>query len=284
MTWRRTRARAAGAYDWLMRVPMSNDAWSGYFEDIEIQTGPVANPNQYAAMRTARWSIQQAGQADPPAGADPRWRDHAAHLLAWVTQTFGADTDRERGTQFGATVLSEQRADMAKMGSHTARYGATVALFGAATGDGAAIERAARSLAWATYTCDERGIVTVGEDTNEGWWFSDGYGDYIRHFLFAMGAVPDWAPRDESRLLRSTSIVTRVAYTPGRIAWTTFDADATETLRLPSTPASVTASGEPLARRDDLDDAGYVVKPLHSGGVAVSVRHRTPGETVVALP
>jgi hypothetical protein len=268
------------AFAWLMRVPMKNDAWSGYFEDIDIQTEPSSNPNQYVALRTARWLMQHAG----PAGDDPQWREHAAHLLAWVAHTFGGDTDRERGTQFGATVLSEQRADMAKMGSHTARYGATAALYGEVTGDQPAIDRGARSLAWATYTCDERGIVAVGEDSNEGWWFSDGYGDYIRHFLVAMGAVPDWAPRGESHLLRSTSVVTHVDYAPGRVAWTTFDTDAMETLRLPSRPKGVTASGDALVERADLQDPGYVVRPLPSGGVVLRVRHRGPGETAVTLP
>jgi hypothetical protein len=253
---------------------MQNDAWSGYFEDIEIQTDPSANPNQYAAMRTARWLLQHPD-------VDTRWRDHVAHLLAWVFQTFGVDTATERGTQWGATVLSEQAADMAKMGSHTARFGATTALWWEATGDEPALERAARSLAWATYACDDRGVVAVGEDKNEGWWFSDGYGDYIRHFLVAMGAVPDWAPRGENHVLRSTSVVSHVAYAPTRIAWTTFDPDSTETLRVVARPTSVTSAGDALSERTDLDEPGYVVQPLPSGGFALRVRHTTPGETVV---
>lgn len=273
------RARAT-TYAWMMRVPMQNQAWSGYFEDIDIQADPAANPNQYAALRAARWLLQHEGEP----GADPRWREHAGGLLAWALQTFGGDTERERGTQFGATVMSEQRVDMAKMGSHTARYGATLALFSAVTGDGPALDRAARSLSWATYVCDERGVVTVGEDKNEGWWFSDGYGDYIRHFLFAMGRVPDWAPQGETHLLRSSSIVTHVDYRPGRVAWTAFDGDATETLRMPSRPSRLSASGDALVERSDLDEPGYVVRPLPSGGVVLRVRHRGAGEVVVTGP
>ncbi|HEY4015192.1 MAG TPA: hypothetical protein VGM06_17735 [Polyangiaceae bacterium] len=267
------RARAT-AFDWLMRVPLKNDAWSGYFEDIEIQSDAAANPNQYAAMRTARWLLQHPE-------ADERWRDDVAHLLAWVSQTFGGDTASERGTQWGATVLSEQNADMAKMGSHTARFGATTALWYEATGEPSARDRAARSLAWATYTCNDEGIVAVGEDKNEGWWFSDGYGDYIRHFLVAMAAVPEWAPPHENHLLRSTSVVSHVDYAPDEVSWTTFDADATETLRLVSRPESVTAGDEPLLERETLDDEGYVVQPLASGDMVVHVRHTTPGRVVV---
>jgi hypothetical protein len=268
------RARAT-TFDWLMRVPMKNDAWSGYFEDIEIQTDPAANPNQYAAMRTARWLLQHPE-------ADPRWRDDVAHLLAWVLQTFGGDTAEERGTQWGATVLSEQTADMAKMGSHTARFGATTALWYEATGDPRARDRAARSLAWATYTCNDDGVVAVGEDKNEGWWFSDGYGDYIRHFVVAMAAIPEWAPPRENHLLRSTSVVSHVDYAPDRVSWTTFDADATETLRLVSRPVLVTAGGVTLSEQETLDDEGYVVQPFASGDVVVRVHHTTPGEVVVA--
>jgi len=268
-------ARARGVtLDWMLRVPVTNDAWGGYFEDIEIQTDPAANPNQYSAMRAAGWLLAHAE-------ADPRWRDDVAHLLAWVVQTFGGDTANERGTQWGATVLSEQIADMAKMGSHTARFGATTALWAEATGDAAARERAGRSLAWATYACDDEGIVAVGEDRNEGWWFSDGYGDYIRHFLVAMGAVPDWAPPGEAHLLRSTSIVTHVEYAPGRVAWSTFDDDAVETLRVPARPDGVTAGGEALDERHDPDGEGWLAEPLATGGFVLRVRHHARQDVVV---
>jgi hypothetical protein len=267
-------AARAKALDWLLRVPLTNDAWSGYFEDIEIQSDPSANPNQYAALRTARWLL-----AHPD--ADPNWRADVAHLLEWTTAQFGCDTETESGTQWGATVLSEQGADMAKMGSHTARFGAMLALWFAATGDPNAAERAARSLNWATYTCSESGTVAVGPDANEGYWFSDGYGDYIRHFLVAMGAVPEWAPARENHILQSTSLVTRVAYRTGRIQWSTFDSDATETLRLAARPRSVVGGGLPLLQRSDLGRPGYTIWPIASGGYIVRVRHRTPGEIVL---
>jgi hypothetical protein len=269
------RARAA-AVDWLLRVPLVNDAWSGYFEDIEIQAGPSANPNQYSALQTARWLMAHPED-------DERWRDDVPRLIAWAIQTFGGDTPTERGTQWGATVMSEQSADVAKMGSHTARLGATEALWFAATGDTAARERAARSLNWATYMCDDRGIVAVGEDKNEGYWFSDGYGDYIRHFLIAMAAVPEWAPAGETHLLGSTSIVTDVAYSPDRIEWSTFDDDAVETFRLAAPPSSASAAGAPLEERRDLEAEGYVVQLLPSGDAIVRVRHVARGPVVMSM-
>lgn len=210
------------ALQWLLRVPLVNDAWSGYFEDVDVHPDPTVNTNQYSALSVARWLMSHRD-------ADPLWRQHVAHLLSWTAETFGGDTPQERGSQWGATVISEQRDDTAKMASHTARFGATMALWYEATGDAAAKEVAARSLNWATYACRDDGIVAVSQDQNEGWWFSDGYGDYIRHFLVAMAAVPDWAPRREDHLLRSTSVVTHIDYSPARVSWTTFDNEASET-------------------------------------------------------
>ena len=80
------------------------------------------------------------------------------------------------GTQYGADVLSEQRADMAKMGSHTARYAAVNALWYQAGGNPTARSEAFRSFNWATYTCAPSGIVSVGVGTPPEFWFSDGYG------------------------------------------------------------------------------------------------------------
>ena len=159
-----------------------------------------------------------------------------------------------------------------------------MALWAEASGDAQARERAERSLNWATYTCDNEGVVSVGEDRNEGWWFSDGYGDYIRHFMVAMSAMPQWAPSHENHVLRSTSIVTWVDYAQAaRVSWATFDADATDTLRLATRPASVVVGGTPLVQRADLADAGYVVRMLPSGDSIVRVRHRSPGKVVVTL-
>ena len=52
-------------------------------------------------------------------------------------------------------------------------------------------------------------MVRVGP-VEESLWFSDGYGDYLRHFMVGMGSVPEWAPPREDHLLRSTSIVPEV--------------------------------------------------------------------------
>jgi hypothetical protein len=217
-------------------------------------------------------------------GADPQWRAHVAHLLAWAERTFGVDTAKERGHVWGATVMSEQGDDMVKMASHTARFGATTALWAEAAGDTAARDRAARSLNWATYACREDGVVAVGEDASEGYWFSDGYADYVRHFLIAMAAVPEWAPRAEDHIVRSTSLVTRVDYALGRLSWSTFDHDATETLHLAAPPVAVLVGGKRVSARATLAGEGYTTRALASGGVVLRVRHgASPDVAVVTV-
>jgi hypothetical protein len=260
------------AWSWMMEHPMNDDAWSGYFEDITIQDAPGDNPNQYTPMQIAKYLMEHPER-------DPEWPAHVRHILSFVEKTFGGNENNERGTQFGAMVVSEQRADMAKMASHTARYAAVSAMLFERTGDDALRERAFRSLNWATYACDDRGVVAVGPDKVEGWWFSDGYGDYIRHFLVAMAAVPEWAPAREDHVLRSSSIVTRVAY-GDVIAYSTFDA-ATDVLRVRARPARIEAGGAVLEERADLGDRdGYTIAPLGADWV-VRVRHAAHDVRVV---
>src|SRR5208337_3780463 len=87
------------ATQWLLRVPMVNDAWSGYFEDVDIHPDPTVNPNQYSSLSVARWLMSHRT-------VDPHWREHVDHLLSWTIEKFGGDTAHERGTQWGATVMS----------------------------------------------------------------------------------------------------------------------------------------------------------------------------------
>ncbi len=84
-------------------------------------------------------------------------------------------------------------------------------------------------------------VACCGVDYQEPFWFSDGYSDYVRHFEWAMGAIPEFAPAGEEHLLRSSSVVRRVSYAAQRIEYRTFDRAATEVLRLNFRPARVSA-------------------------------------------
>ena len=74
----------------------------------------------------------------------------------------------------------------------------------------------------------------------------------------AFWAVPEWAPADESHLLGSSSVVTKISYGKGAVTYSTFDPQSFDVLRLDFVPDSVAANGKPLSRRKDLDQPGYV--------------------------
>jgi len=243
--WQRARGVA---WDWLDAHPFRNDAWANYFEDLFWLPRPT-NLNQYDAAEMVRYLLENPDR-------DPSWRERASHLLAWIERTFGGDTDRERGVRWGAVTISEQLEYMYKMGSHTSRFASVLALWSEKTGDGEAREKAFRSFNWATYMCDRRGVVRVGP-VEPSHWFSDGYGDYIRHFMAGMGAVPQWAPAGEDHLLRSSSVVTEVSYGPGTVGYRTFDAGGEEVMRLSFTPKRVTAEGRVLSRAKASDAPGW---------------------------
>jgi hypothetical protein len=264
--WQRARATA---WAWLEAHPFESDAWANYFEDLMWLPRPT-NLNQYDAAEMARYLLENPDR-------DPHWRERASHLLDWVRRQFGQDTDREKGVPWGAVTISEQVEYMYKMGSHTSRYASVMALFGEKTADAAARETAFRSFNWASYMCDRRGVVRVGP-LESSYWFSDGYGDYIRHFMAGMGAVPEWAPPGEDHLLRSSSVVTEAAYAPGQVRYRTFDTAGEEVLRLSLAPRSVTGDGRALARTKDEQGPGFSFEP--STGV---LRVRRAGARAIVI-
>jgi hypothetical protein len=89
-----------------------------------------------------------------------------------------------------------------------------------------------------------------------------------------MGAIPEFAPVGENHLLRSSSIVQKVAYGDHKITYQTFDAGAMEVLRLNFKPKRVAAGGKALSDRRDLGEEGYTLQALPGGDYVVRVRHQ----------
>lgn len=130
-----------------------------------------------------------------------------------------------------------------------------------------------RSLAYATYFSDERGRVSCcGGSGANAYWFSDGYGDYLGSLSWALGALPQLAPRGETHVLASTSVIQDVAYDRGRVAYRTFARRAVEVLRLPFRPARVLADGRSLPLQHALTAPGYTIART-GGDWVVRVRH-----------
>nr|WP_281720726.1 hypothetical protein [Nitrosomonas nitrosa] len=244
------------AWNWLMAYPMKNNIWSNYFEDVPIQPD-TNNFNQYSAMMTARYLLEH-----PELDAD--WERHVRGSISWVEVNFAISV-------YGANTIREQRSFAYPMGSHTARYASVNALMYEKTGDTVAKEKAYRALNWATYMARPNGVVIDGPEVNNQ-WFTDGYGDYIRHFITSLGAVPAWAPDGQSHLVRSRSIVNNLDYSLLEITYSTADAASTEILRTNFIPASVVVDGQELSQRTDLTQAGWTFDPVQS---VLQIRHDT---------
>jgi hypothetical protein len=94
--------------------------------------------------------------------------------------------------------------------------------------------------------------------------------------------VPEFAPIGENHLLRSTSIVNKVAYRKGSIEYQTFDKVGTEVLRVNFRPVCVMAGDSRLSEHDDLKDDGYSLRELPGGDYEVQLRHVQSNELSVS--
>jgi len=240
----------AGAWDWFQKYPLVTNTWVGYFEDVSPR---MTNMNQVIPLEFARYVLLHPEK-------DPQWREHARKLIDWVKTT----PKWPKYIVHGATVTTEQGDGIEFCcnepnqccDSHTSRLAAVEALYYAKTGDESYREAAFRSYNWVTYFQGLSG----GAHTPFGpqWWFTDQYADGPRRLMDAFWAVPEWAPADESHLLGSSSVITKISYGRGSVTYSTFDPQSIDVLRLDFAPASITASGKPLSARKDLDAPGFV--------------------------
>ena len=244
-----TRVRGA-AWDWFQKYPLANNVWVGYFEDTVPSMG---NMNQVIPLEFARYVLLHPEK-------DPRWREHAKQLIEWVKTTpkwpkyivHGATVTTEQGNGINFCCNEPNQC----CDSHTSRLAAVEALYFARSGDIAYRDAAFRSYNWVTYF---QGLSQNAHSPfSTQWWFTDEYADGPRRMMDAFWAVPEWAPADESHLLGSSSVVTKISYGQGSVTYSTFDPQSTDVLRLDFVPEFITADGKPLGRRKDLDQPGFV--------------------------
>lgn len=241
----------AGAYQslrdqvwaWIERYPLHNNIWKGHFEDIRLDPHNE-NRDQVSALETARYILQNRT-------IFPEWRSQVKGLLDWVKETLGGHPF------FTAIPIHEQKYCYFPMGSHTARFASLCALYAEASGDAAYREQAVRCFNWASYMATSAGIVTVGVDRPDYYnqcWFTDGYFDYVPHFIDGMASLPELAPADSDHMLRSTAVIREISYRPYQISYRTAQAEGTQDFRLTFQPAAILAGGHPLPQVDSLED------------------------------
>jgi hypothetical protein len=145
-------------------------------------------------------------------------------------------------------------------------------LYFARTGDESYKEEAFRSFNWVTYFQGLPGKAHA--PFSEQWWFTDEFADGPRRLMDGFWAVPEWAPANESHLLGSTSVVTKISYGRGVVSYSTFDRESNEVLRLDFDPTRVSAGGRSLSRRSDLAQEGFVFDATTR---VLRIRHRRSG-------
>jgi hypothetical protein len=263
-----------GAWAWLMKYPMQNNMWVGYFEDVKAS---MENMNQVIPLELARYILLH-----PEKDAD--WREHTKNLIHWVKTT----PKWPKYLVHGATVTTEQgdgkefccNIPNQCCDSHSSRLAAIEALYYAKTGDATYKEAAYRTYNWVTHFQGLSGGAHA--PFSEQWWFTDEFSDGPRRMMDAFWAVPEWAPADESHLLGSLSPVTKIAYGTGSVTYSTFDEESTDVLRLNFVPDFVTVGGKSINRRKDLaqqgymfDDATHVLTIRHSSSRDVDLQGRS---------
>jgi hypothetical protein len=269
------QAARTTAWNWMMTYPMQNNVWAQYFEDVGIQLNYFTNITQFNALMVARYLLEHPQ-------FDPNWETHVRGLISWSENNFGQ-------ASFGATAIKEQQAFPYAMGSHSARYASVNALLYEKTGDLAAKEKAYRSFNWATYMAKSNGVVIDGPDVNTQ-WFTDGYGDYVRHFMTGLAAVPEWSPSNQTHLLRSSSVVKNISYGANSVNYTTYDGNAVDVLHVNFNPSSVTADGVVLPKRSDLSQPGWTLdvatktlKIYHTNATQISISSGGPPITLIRM-
>ena len=201
--------------NWLKNYPMKTNKWGPFFEDVSTEdfsnTEINADSLAYYILEHPSW--------------DSNWKQDAAAILDWSYRSF-ANHEWEK---FGVTPINEQTVYLVPGNSHTSRHASVELAFCEKTGDMTLKDAAIRRLNWATYMVDVDGKNRYPRDDN---WLTDGYGDYVRHYLRAMASFPELAPDNQNHLLRTTSVIQNIAYTDDAIIYAKFDSSSTERFKL----------------------------------------------------
>jgi hypothetical protein len=136
--------------------------------------------------------------------------------------------------RLGVATVNEQTAYKVPGQSHTSRHASVALRYAMETVNNSGKEMAVRQLNWTTYAVDDDGKNKYPDpDTYEIWW-TDGYGDYVRHLLRAMAAAPELAPPDQNHLLETSSVVRTISYDAKKVTYRKFDKKSVELFKIGS--------------------------------------------------
>jgi len=261
---------------WVIKYPIPNNKWGPFFEDVGEWSQTQIN-----AMTCARYMMEHPKYF-------PNWREEVRRIIDWVHANF----NNTQWKKYGVVVTNEQSVYAEPGQSHSARQAADELLYVSLTGDTTMYDNAIRELIWAGYAVDVDGRNCFPFDEP---WLTDGYGDYVRHYIRAMATYPNLAPA-EDHILSSTSVVAQADYkgylkkflsasfnsidtAKVRLFYRTFDGSGIETIRMKSKPSAVLLNDSPL--KEIPDGEGYSWAVLEKGGL-LTVK-RVKGNRVIVV-
>jgi hypothetical protein len=256
--------------NWMKACPMKENKWGPFFEDVDWWSETQIN-----AMTFARFIMEHREYF-------PEWKSDVLKIIGWVHGNFAND----KWKKYGVTVTNEQTVYQTPANSHSSRQAADELLYVHLSGDSTLYENAVRELNWATYMVDFDGKNRFPEDEP---WLTDGYGDYVRHYLRAMDAVPALTAPDEDHLISSTSVIQQADYDgflkktiylnfenvdSGRVKlfYRAFDAQGMEKIRLGKKPSSILLDNRPM--NETKSGEGTEWKSMDSGGLLTIRREK----------
>ncbi len=245
---RKYKSSSVTLLNWMKEYPLKTNKWGPFFEDI-----PGWSDTQTNAISFAMFILQHRD-------IFPSWKEDVRGIIDWTYKELG----NHEYEKYKVTVMNEQTVYRVPGNSHSSRQASVELMYGALSGDTTFEENAIRTLNWATYTVASDGRNRYIRDDI---WLTDGYGDYIRHYLRAMVVKPELAPAGENHLLGSSSVIISIIYSNGSVKYETFDKESVDVLRLNSKPSRVIADGIVLPEIKYPSDNGWTWNTLSSGGV-----------------
>ncbi len=265
-------------FNWMKEYPMYNNKWGPFFEDI-----PGWSDTQINAVTFARYIMEHKDHF-------PDWQKDVSRIFDWVYKNL-AD---KRWNQFKVTPIHEQTAYTVPGNSHTSRQAAAELMFVSLSGDSSRYQGAIRQLNWATYMVDTDGKNCYPFDEN---WLTDGYGDYVRHYLNAMAVAPELASPYENHIIYSSSVLCHVEYAPklnkflvpvvhepylknAMLYYRTYDAHGIQRIRMKEKPALIVFDGQEVRENSDGGCQWKWMAMPHQGG-CLYIEHQNAKEIII---
>jgi Malectin domain len=212
--------------------------------------------------------------------AYPTWKIDLRNMLTTIFNRNGADPNSMGDMYSGAWAFPESSVCCGTSLSYN-QYtaGPTLIRYGTLANDLLTKEIGRRMMLMATYDSDENGVVKdglLGDSVATGEWSNLAHPWPLCQVMEALAWMPkELGANRENHIVRSSSVVSEVEYSVGKISYTTFDArsPAIDVLRLAYVPSAVKADGRELSEDKDSDRNGFLVEPLSNGDTIVTIRH-----------